>query len=56
MKQKVALVIGATGQDGSYMSKLLIEKGYKVFGTTRDTLSANISNLKMLRLKIKLNY
>ncbi len=50
MKQKIALVIGATGQDGSYMSKLLIDRNYIVFGTTRDTLSANLSNLKLLKI------
>lgn len=55
MGQKTGLVIGATGQDGSYMSKLLLDKGYKVYGTTRDTLTANISNLKILGIDKKVH-
>jgi len=56
MDNKVALIIGITGQDGSYLAKLLINKGYKVFGTTRDTFTANTSNLRMLSIdnKVKL--
>ena len=34
MKKK-ALIIGVTGQDGIYLTKLLLSKDYKVFGTTR---------------------
>ena len=34
---KIALIFGVTGQDGAYLTKLLIEKGYKVFGTSRST-------------------
>lgn len=29
---KRALITGITGQDGSYLSELLLEKGYKVYG------------------------
>ena len=32
---KRALITGITGQDGAYLAKLLIDKGYKVFGTVR---------------------
>lgn len=32
MSQKAALITGITGQDGAYLSKLLLEKGYRVFG------------------------
>ena len=32
---KTALITGVMGQDGSYLSKLLLEKGYKVYGATR---------------------
>ena len=35
--QKVALVTGATGQDGSYLVDLLLDKGYKVVGVKRRT-------------------
>ena len=31
----IALIIGITGQDGAYLSKYLLEKGYKVYGTAR---------------------
>ena len=32
---KVALITGVTGQDGAYLSKLLIKKGYNVYGNAR---------------------
>jgi GDPmannose 4,6-dehydratase len=32
---KRALITGVTGQDGAYLSKLLLEKGYEVFGLLR---------------------
>ena len=32
---KRALITGITGQDGSYLSELLLEKGYKVYGLMR---------------------
>jgi GDPmannose 4,6-dehydratase len=32
---KKALIIGVTGQDGAYLAKLLLEKGYKVYGGYR---------------------
>src|ERR1700712_327770 len=35
MKQKVALITGVTGQDGSYLAELLLEKGYEVHGIKR---------------------
>tara|TARA_B100000287_G_scaffold386649_1_gene394667 strand:+ start:111 stop:1097 length:987 start_codon:yes stop_codon:yes gene_type:complete len=37
--KKVAIITGATGQDGSYLSDLLIEKDYTVIGTYRRTVS-----------------
>ena len=37
---KRALITGITGQDGSYLAELLLDKGYEVFGLTR-RLSAN---------------
>jgi GDPmannose 4,6-dehydratase len=33
---RVALVTGVSGQDGGYLTKLLLEKGYTVSGTSRD--------------------
>lgn len=35
MAQRVALITGITGQDGSYLAELLLEKGYKVYGMVR---------------------
>ena len=35
MKQRTALITGITGQDGSYLAELLLEKGYRVFGLVR---------------------
>ena len=35
MAQKRALITGITGQDGSYLAELLLDKGYEVFGLTR---------------------
>lgn len=37
MPQKTALITGITGQDGSYLAELLLEKGYRVVGMTRRT-------------------
>jgi len=37
LAQKTALVTGITGQDGSYLAELLLEKGYRVIGMTRRT-------------------
>ncbi|KAF1704180.1 GDP-mannose 4,6-dehydratase [Pseudoxanthomonas kaohsiungensis] len=38
---KKAIVTGVTGQDGAYLAQLLLEKGYKVYGTYRRTSSVN---------------
>jgi len=40
-QQKVAIVTGVTGQDGSILSELLLNKGYKVFGTIRRSSKGN---------------
>lgn len=42
---KRALITGATGQDGSYLSELLLDKGYQVHGTIRRISQPNLSNL-----------
>ncbi len=41
MSSKRALVTGITGQDGSYLAELLLDKGYEVFGLTRRLSAAN---------------
>ena len=48
---KKALICGISGQDGSYLAKLLLEKGYFVCGTSRDAQVSSFRNL--LRLGIR---
>ncbi len=43
---KTAIVTGITGQDGAYLSLLLLDKGYRVFGTFRRTSSVNFWRLE----------
>ena len=45
---KVAIVTGITGQDGAYLSQLLLSKGYKVYGTYRRTSSVNFWRIEEL--------
>ena len=48
MKKKIALIFGVTGQDGSYLAKLLIDKGYIVHGVKRRSSSFNTSRIDYL--------
>jgi GDPmannose 4,6-dehydratase len=48
---KKALICGVSGQDGAYLSKLLLEKGYKVYGGSRDAQTSTFSNLEKLKIK-----
>lgn len=54
---KTALISGISGQDGSYLAKLLLEKGYNVCGTSRDAQMSTFNNLHRLdiRDKVKLD-
>src|SRR5258708_36514497 len=45
---KRALICGISGQDGSYLAKLLIERGYEVWGSSRDAELATFDNLRRL--------
>ena len=54
MKKK-ALILGITGQDGSYMAELLLKKKYKVFGMVRKAATGNTTNIKHLIGNKKLN-
>lgn len=47
-KNKRALIFGVSGQDGAYLSRLLLDKGYDVHGTSRDAKSASFLNLEKL--------
>ncbi len=55
MIKKKAFIIGITGQDGSYLSKFLIEKNYLVYGYTRSKKKKNLRNLKILKILHKIN-
>lgn len=48
---KRALICGVSGQDGAYLSKLLLEKGYEIFGGSRDAQVASFKNLSKLGIK-----
>ncbi|NBQ55839.1 MAG: GDP-mannose 4,6-dehydratase [Verrucomicrobia bacterium] len=50
-KTKKALIIGVSGQDGAYLAKLLLEKGYTVFGTSRDHEVSSFANLVRLGIR-----
>jgi len=52
---KKALVTGVTGQDGAYLSKLLLEKGYKVYGTFRRVSTPNFWRLQNLDIYSKIH-
>ncbi|MDL2172694.1 GDP-mannose 4,6-dehydratase [Stutzerimonas sp. FeSN7] len=46
MNSKTAIITGVTGQDGAYLTELLLNKGYKVYGTYRRTSSVNFWRLE----------
>src|SRR3954463_3222184 len=48
---KTALVTGISGQDGAYLAELLLEKGYRVFGTYRRTSSVNFWRIEELGIQ-----
>lgn len=48
---KTVLICGVSGQDGAYLSQLLLAKGYRVVGTSRDAQTAPFSNLERLGIR-----
>lgn len=50
---KKAIITGITGQDGAYLSRLLLEKGYAVIGITRNNRSVNLTKLNFLNIEDK---
>ena len=56
MKKKVALITGITGQDGSYLSELLLEKGYDVHGIIRRSSVPNTERIDHIKDKVNLHY
>lgn len=53
---KRALITGITGQDGAYLSAILLEKGYEVFGTYRRTSSVNFWRIEDLGIEKHPNF
>ena len=53
---KVALITGITGQDGSYLAELLLEKGYEVHGIVRRASLINTHRIDHIYEQIKLHY
>jgi GDPmannose 4,6-dehydratase len=49
-----ALITGITGQDGSYLAELLLEKGYKVFGMVRRSSTEKFDRISHIRDKLHL--
>ena len=54
MSQKRAVITGITGQDGSYLAELLLEKGYEVFGLVRRSSTVNFERIGHLQDQIEL--
>lgn len=52
---KRALITGITGQDGAYLAKFLIEKGYEVYGIYRRLSTPNFWRLQYLGIFDKIN-
>lgn len=51
---KTALITGITGQDGAYLARLLLSKGYKVIGLVRSLSGANLYRLRYLKIEDKI--
>ncbi len=56
MAAKRAFITGITGQDGSYLAELLLEKGYEVHGLVRRSSSFNTWRIDHIRERISLHY
>ena len=53
---KIALITGITGQDGSYLAELLLEKGYEVHGIVRRASLINTHRIDHIYPQLKLHY
>jgi GDPmannose 4,6-dehydratase len=56
LAQKKALITGITGQDGSYLAELLLDKGYEVHGLVRRSSSFNTWRIDHVRERLALHY
>ena len=54
--KKTALITGITGQDGSYLSELLLSKGYDVYGIVRKTSNSLYENIAHIQHRLNLIY
>jgi GDPmannose 4,6-dehydratase len=54
-KKKKALICGISGQDGAYLAKLLLEKDYEVYGTSRDAQISSFHNLAKIGILQQVN-
>ncbi len=52
---KRALICGVSGQDGAYLAKFLLSKGYEVYGSSRDALASGFTNLHKLEIFEQVN-
>ena len=53
---KIALITGITGQDGSYLAELLLQKGYEVHGIVRRSSLINTHRIDPIYPQLKLHY
>jgi len=53
--KKIALIIGISGQDGSYLAHFLLKKDYNVYGSSRDHKNHKFENLKILKIFNEIN-
>jgi GDPmannose 4,6-dehydratase len=53
---KTAIISGITGQDGAYLSRLLLSKGYRVVGLIRSLSGSNLDRLKYLKIDREIEY
>ena len=51
MSGRTALIFGVSGQDGAYLAELLLSKGYRVHGTSRDAEMSSFANLSALGIR-----
>ena len=54
MSERRALILGISGQDGSYLAELLLDKGYEVWGVVRSSPTHHFANLAGIRDRVEL--
>ena len=54
--EKTALILGVSGQDGSYLARFLLKKGYRVVGCSRDAQISRFSNLARLKIREQVEF